>query len=1034
MPDKTLINCPSERSWDELAAGLISGIKADGLLQHASWCQPCAATLAAAIELFRPETVVIPMPMAGKRIGIWLGAIAASLAFICVGWWMLLQSEPLSALARAYTNQRTFEPRISGAEFGRFSVDRSSAKGLSSRPQALLEVASRIGPALASKPRDPLWLHAKGRLALLDDKPDEAIQPLRTALDLDAANKVISIDLATAYYLRALRRGDQGTSDLTLAQELLGEVLKQEPENTTALFNRALVETEMHQLTQAIADLEKMISLERSDGWRQEAQERLEKVRKKKTAFFNRDPSADRQRFAEIALEHYLNLGLWLSGEDSALITLAAKLEQQHGDTWLRDLLALPRNQKINDSIRRLASLTGIRLTALRGRYLSEQAETSPLETAVLPPPLAAWRDFELEYRGTHSGGAFPCKSLQEISYHYKWLAAQRERESGVCDSLKGNIATAIAKTERSRDFASKAGMVLSSARSEAILGALEYRQGKYREAMKRQRALFGRMLEQGLPVARSHEPLYILMASSRALQRYHAASSAASIAVEAAHASGFWNAEFGDLIDAADLALKIGDYDQTAKLYHEAIRIYESSNKGAVPPSYRAWAEVVMAEATSDFERVRPFEAVLDSTEDPFVRLPYQRLRARQEELAGQRLAARRRLEVVLDWLMHRAEQGAQLVWLQESKQTVDQLLNLLLKDGLSGQAFQLVQRVRARNEESLRKGPIRHVGSRSHTLFLLRMIGDRVIIWRSGKLGVNHRTATATAAEVAQQVRRVWQAASSRETSIGEIRMASNRLTETLMGTWLQELPENEDVVFQAEGNLSGIPFALLKGNKLELGRERAIAIAIGPTGAGNGAAQTFSGATLLVDATRAPGLEKWGVVPLPEPVEEIEALKRLGRGANILQGQETKSGQVRLEMGKASLMHFAGHGIRYQGQIGLLLADGVLQLEGAAVPPRVILSACATGRRHQEEEDTLTPESLAESFILGGAAEVVASNWDLDTRAAAVLMEHLYGGMQKGKDMGTALLESVRELARGKEFAHPYFWAGAMRLVRL
>ena len=36
---------PSEQQWDELAAGLIRGADAESMMEHASWCEPCAALL-----------------------------------------------------------------------------------------------------------------------------------------------------------------------------------------------------------------------------------------------------------------------------------------------------------------------------------------------------------------------------------------------------------------------------------------------------------------------------------------------------------------------------------------------------------------------------------------------------------------------------------------------------------------------------------------------------------------------------------------------------------------------------------------------------------------------------------------------------------------------------------------------------------------------------------------------------------------------------------------------------------------------------
>ena len=212
--------CPSEREWDELAAGLILGSAADRLLEHASGCANCAATLKAAIEVFAPEASVAVISPPAPRLW-WIGAAIAAAALLMAGlWWrQASKPEPLTELARSYTSRRTIALRIPGAAHSPLRIDRSgTGPSLGNQPPELLEQAALIGRNLGEDPQSSLWIHAKGRLALIEWKPIEAIDALKTARDLGAAEPGISIDLASAYFERAEQRGPEGAADLTLAQ------------------------------------------------------------------------------------------------------------------------------------------------------------------------------------------------------------------------------------------------------------------------------------------------------------------------------------------------------------------------------------------------------------------------------------------------------------------------------------------------------------------------------------------------------------------------------------------------------------------------------------------------------------------------------------------------------------------------------------------------------------------------------------------------------------------------------------------------
>jgi len=1031
------IRCPVEREWDELAAGITLGEPADRLIEHASTCATCAVTLRDALEVFaEAEPAVLVMPSHRSRNWWPMVAVAAGVVLAVGGWWRFkAQPDPLNQLAAAYSDRRTIELRVPGSAHGPLRVARSGAgAALTNQSPDLLEVAARVGRQLRETPSSPNWLHAKGRLALLEWKPAEAIESLQAARDLGAPEPDITIDLATAYFERAEQKGAEGAADLTLAQEFLSRVIRRDPRNTVALFNRALVSERIHQIEPAIADLEALLQTEKSAAWKKEAQERLERLKRLRTAFFDRDPSFDRKHFVEaaldLALEHAVN------HEDSQ--ATAQHLLALHGDPWLGELAALRPKASLDKAFRQLATLASIRLTSTRGRYLKERENMQGLETSLLPGPLAVWRDFELAYRATHSNGAFPCAAAPDVAAlerrHYAWLAAQMEREAAICVSLKGEIQQALVRSKRAVRIAQMAHLPISEVRNDSIDAALEYRQGHYREVLLRQTALLGRIVAERLPVARSHEPFHNVVVATAALGRYEASRLAAAMATRVAESVGFQSAQFADRINGADAALRSGDRIAAEGLYREALRFHDAASGVVAPPSARAWAQIVLADLDGRTTLPAATTELLAASNDPFVRLPHERLRARQEAAAGAVEAAAERLQRSLLWLVESKRQQTHQVWRQEFQLAADQLLRLLVGRSNPAESFDWVQRLLELDERGLRTGPVRHANWRPDAVFSLRSIGEELIVWRQTGNRVELRVSQQPLEEAVRSIRRLRRLAGTPESSPLEIRAEGRRLTTLVFGKWLEEIQPRQKLLFQGEGMLAEIPFGLLMAGDLELARGHMVALTrsrlanqedvrlpIGPV------------ARLLVDATHVASLGKWNLPALPSPTAEVVALRQLPGRLDLLEGTAAMIARLHGYLPAYDFLHFSGHAVAHNGTIGLLLNDGVFELRDTVVPASVILSACSTGRSYQDETDTLSAATLAHAFILAGAAEVLASSWNLDTEAASAYMRSVYTAMAAGQDLSTATLAATRQLAAQSNFSHPYYWAGQLVLIR-
>src|SRR5262249_12362595 len=88
-------------------------------------------------------------------------------------------------------------------------------------------------------------------------------------------------------------------------------------------------------------------------------------------------------------------------------------------------------------------------------------------------------------------------------------------------------------------------------------------------------------------------------------------------------------------------------------------------------------------------------------------------------------------------------------------------------------------------------------------------------------------------------------------------------------------------------------------------------------------------------------------------------------------------------------------------------------------------VVLSACGSeGARFGRAASN----GLAEAFLDAGVGNVIASEWEADDSAAALLTTNLHRGLRSGIDAAEALRRAQVDLLKvGGRMAAPAMWAG-------
>jgi tetratricopeptide (TPR) repeat protein len=126
------------------------------------------------------------------------------------------------------------------------------------------------------------WLELRARAEMLGRDPDTAISTLQRALERKPDAPGLTADLGMAYALRA--EVSNRNIDYGYAIEYLGRSLKARPDDSVAIFNRAIVYERMLLYEDAIRDWRRYLELDPSGPWREEAQQRLAGLEQKKNS------------------------------------------------------------------------------------------------------------------------------------------------------------------------------------------------------------------------------------------------------------------------------------------------------------------------------------------------------------------------------------------------------------------------------------------------------------------------------------------------------------------------------------------------------------------------------------------------------------------------------------------------------------------------------------------------------------------------------------------------------------------------------
>jgi len=139
---------------------------------------------------------------------------------------------------------------------------------------------------------------------------------------------------------------------------------------------------------------------------------------------------------------------------------------------------------------------------------------------------------------------------------------------------------------------------------------------------------------------------------------------------------------------------------------------------------------------------------------------------------------------------------------------------------------------------------------------------------------------------------------------------------------------------------------------------------------------------------------------------------------------------------EMQSAAVFHFAGHysagepddtgnSLALEPFLRAVSIQSTGDARNLVHCKLVVLSACSTG--FDSKLGLYEATSPVRSFLKAGAGRVVASRWDVDSRATTLLMGQFYAALLTAKSPAESLRAASNSIRSNPEFSHPYYWAG-------
>ena len=1128
-------SCPETGDWLRLASGDVPPQERQALLSHAALCTGCLARLrdsqqvlseeitpeeSAALQQFastKPQWQrLLALQLAqtahsSQRAGnllrfAWLcGAVAAVLVLglSAAFWWR--QKAPEKLLAEAYTQSRTTDLRVPGADFAPVTPQAHLRGGSTDRePAPLLSARAEIERKLEQSPADAHWLQLQARAEMLEEHYDGAIDLLDRLLAAGPVTAGLLLDDGTAYYMRGTAAGSE--NDRATALDNLRRADELAPNDPVVLFNEAIVMEDRGQVMNAVETWNRYLKFERDPKWQDEGRKRLQSLEEKLNRVKTHEsrmqehlatPQAMRalaadpatlagidEEFSTTLLPQLLDAAFPLPVDRSRgspcdekcaaartlLDALAASLERNHQDTWLKEFLPSDSSPIRNEYISAAHALGQAIDADTRGDYASAEKSARVGRDLFQELGNAAGADraeVERAYARQRSYTFAKCQqaaeSLMGRTKQFGWIQAQAFGLDVACDADAGTATTDNPLAERADQIALAHHYVLLELRARNAIGMAAVSSGDAEDAWRISLQTLHRFYDGDYPpfrAATTMAGLALIEDLTPRVQLDLLVNREVFELLTLPRNSAFLAEQRVSVIRAA---LRAGSMDEAQEQLANAKGelALAPGRKGLI--GVQAETEISMARLFVQREEYSNAEILLDDAhrvmakeDNPDQLRSYAVARGELELALGHPDAAEATLgaAIMKEELEARGAGVQNIIFARQDRELYATLAGVWLQQDRPGfEILALWERYRLRilgipvppcaggRLDCLKTEVEGAVHRWSQTAGQTSLVGqivlrDRVLFYQAEADRLTWSQTAIHKDELLSAATSLERVVSSPATSHISVDQAARRVGDILFANPRVSRTGEESLAIEPDPLLGNISWAAVEtaggplGLYLDL--EEVPSILLDRGHSTNERRLVSAGRPLIVGASVTADDSPL----LPEALEEARIVASDSSDPNLFLGDQATEARVAPLLGSAPMIHFAGHAVQYEGSTRLLLAPSGLAgdkpyLDSARFrqnPPKaaklIVFSACSTGKREEGWDHGMG--DIVDTLASLGVPEVVATRWQIDSASAVPLMDVFYRGLANGLSVPSALTAARQSLVRDARYRHPYYWA--------
>jgi CHAT domain-containing protein len=1073
---------PEAQTMSAFVEGKLAPAEIAEVAQHLRDCSDCRTVVSETARFQREEDESKRTPIARP----WMLAVAALLAAVAITIpilrWNATRNSPASnpspidrLIAVAPHDHRVVEARLSGFPWARMQAP---SRGDARPDPADLKVAGAAGEVLeaTAAQHQPESRHATGLAYLLIGRRNDSIaaleQAARNSTDAHAWN-----DLAAARFAVAVE--DEHPSQLPEALADANHALRLDPKFPEALFNRALIIEHLGVREQARDAWKRYLDVDPNSAWSVEARAHLRALEQTSRRF---DPKMLETMPADALVREFpQEARTWGEGP---LLAAWADAEAAHDEAHASKALAQARS--LADALARFNGehLLGDAVAAIdrasrqaRANLVSGQriyrdariAYSQRLPSAAEPQfrratelftqggsPMAALASYYVAntvFDQNHAEVARDQLALllsQVDSTRHRALGAQIHWELAVIANGAGDWGAATRECEAASTVFQALGERSHSALLDGIAAEALELIGESDLAWSHRLQCFTRLSATG-----DHQKLgaMLRLAASTLAAIEHPAAAAAMIDLmieDSRRTADPAQLSFGEA-DGARFAARSANFERARQSLSKARAAASSVRDSALRE--RLSRQIDLADATlegagdarsaiASLDRSIAFftqrQTSVNLAEAYLQRARYERALSDTRAALADTTSALREVEKQRATI-HDSE--SQLRFLDVARQIIEETIDLRLSQGDVEGAFEVADRSRVLPGTFSSKAPSitpAQFHSKDFALVEYAVLPHAIVTFCITKNGLVAKRMEVDRHELETRVSSFVDLIRGRA-PIAEIIASGGAFHRLLIQPLRDRLAGIDEIVFVPDRELYALPFAALwdDDRKQFLIEESTIRFAVSASPRSE-TAVAFEPTLVIADPSTT------SLPRLPSSREEAGSIAALYKGATLLSGEgATRSAFVSGAVNSA-LIHFSGHAnsdasVSYAAllfaansrETGILGASDVGRLR-LVRHPLVVLAGCGTFRGNALHVAGMS--SLARSFLVAGAREVVGTLWEIDDDVSPPLFLRLHEELRAGLSPARALRIAQLALIHSNDLRlrHPATWSPVESLI--